>query len=186
MAVNTYLVNTDGYIANPSRNYALYMNEKGRITIIPWDYNMILGAYGLNDINDVINFDIYNPIVDNKIKDKPLLNVILGNKNYLKKYNEYLKDITKIATEGGTTSFGKNYNKNNLEKIINNYSELLIQEEKNNPQSFYNMAQVKEATNNIKEVLHLRSESVLNQINKKGEKIYSSIDLRTMGGLNLK
>ena len=43
-AVNIYLVNVDSYLSYNPQNYGLYMNNEGFIHIIPWDYNLILGA----------------------------------------------------------------------------------------------------------------------------------------------
>jgi len=182
IAINTYLVNTDGYSNEPPRNYALYMNEEGFITIIPWDYNMILGTTNIHNINDVINFDIYHPTVGCNLKDRPLWNVILGNEHYKKKYEEYLKDITKIATEGGITSSKKKYPKHNLEKIINQYSRELIKNNKSN-QKFYTNEEIEQAQKNLKEVLKLRSKSVINQLNKNNDKIYSNIEINSLGEL---
>ena len=75
---------------------------------------MTFGSTILDDINSVINYDIYNPTINCDIKDRPLINVILGNDNYRNKYNEYLKDITKIMTEGGTTFNNNKYKRCNL------------------------------------------------------------------------
>ena len=83
-AVNTYLVNLDSYQSEKMQNYALYINETGRATIIPWDYNYSFGVYGLGSASDVINFDIYNPVINTTLKDRPLLNVILQNDEYNK------------------------------------------------------------------------------------------------------
>jgi len=184
-AINSYLVNTDGYINNPSRNYALYMNKDGFITIIPWDYNMILGASVLYNINDVINYDIYNPTINCNIKDKPLLNVILGNNNYKNRYNKYLKDISIILTTGGKTSFNKKYKKDNINNIINKYSKELIKNNNKCINTFYNSNDIKIAQKNIKEVFKLRKKSVLNQIDGNKELISSNIDLNSLGSLNL-
>ena len=108
-AVNTYLVNLDSYQSEKMQNYALYINETGRATIIPWDYNYSFGVYGLGSASDVINFDIYNPVINTTLKDRPLLNVILQNDEYKTLYEKYLNDITIIASEGGTTSDGDSY-----------------------------------------------------------------------------
>ena len=185
-AINTYLVNTDGYYNNPPRNYALYMNKDGYITIIPWDYNMILGASILSDINEVINYDIYNPLIDCNIEDRPLLNVILSNNNYRNRYNEYLKDISIILNRGGKTSFNKLYKKNNISKIIDQHSEELIKSNNKCSQKFYDSEEIKTAKKNLKEVLKLRSKSVLNQIEGNNEIINSNIDINTLGDLLLK
>ena len=181
-AVNTYLVNSDGYTNNPPRNYALYMNKDGFLTIMPWDYNSIFGASILNNSDEVVNFDIYNPVIDCNIEDRPLLNVILSNDNYRNKYNEYLKDVIKIV-EGGTTSYNKKYPKNNINKLIDKYSEEQIKNNNKCSQKFYDEDEIKTAKNNLKKIIKLRTKSVLNQIEGKDEQISTDIELRTLGSL---
>lgn len=44
-ATNTALVNLDSYQGNMKHNYYLY-EEKGKFSIIPWDYNMSFGGFG--------------------------------------------------------------------------------------------------------------------------------------------
>ncbi|WP_053418484.1 CotH kinase family protein [Viridibacillus arvi] len=44
-ATNTALVNLDSYQGNMKHNYYLY-EEKGKLSIIPWDYNMSFGGFG--------------------------------------------------------------------------------------------------------------------------------------------
>ena len=160
------------------------MNKEGYITIIPWDYNMILGASILNDINEVINYNIYNPTIDCSLEARPLLNVILGNDNNRNRYNEYLKDIIKIVN-GGTTSYNKKYPKNNINNLIDKNSEEIIRRNNKSRQIFYDEEEIKLAKNNLKEVLKLRSKAVLNQIEGKEEDITSNIDLMSLGSFNL-
>ncbi|WP_431808708.1 CotH kinase family protein [Lysinibacillus sphaericus] len=45
-AVNTALVNLDSYQGNMKHNYYLY-EDKGVFSIIPWDYNMSFGGFGV-------------------------------------------------------------------------------------------------------------------------------------------
>lgn len=184
-AINTYLVNTDGYTNNPPRNYALYMNKNGFITIIPWDYNMILGATILDNVNDVINYDIYNPTIDCNIEDRPLINTILGNDNYRNRYNEYLKDITKIIN-GGITSYNKEYKNNNVYNMIDSHINELINNNNKAIQRFYEEDEIKTAEENLKEVLTLREKAVLNQIDGNYEIIPSSIDIKSLGSFSIK
>jgi len=58
-AVNTALVNLDSYQGNLKHNYYLY-EEEGVFSIIPWDYNMSFGGFGvgggggrMDDINQL-------------------------------------------------------------------------------------------------------------------------------------
>lgn len=180
-AVNTYLVNLDSYQSEKMQNYALYINETGRATIIPWDYNYSFGVYGLGSASDVINFDIYNPVINTTLKDRPLLNVILQNDEYKTLYEKYLNDITIIASEGGTTSDGDTYEENNFATILNKYNKLLNNIYENDPTAFYTLDEYNKATTSLKELIEQRSEAVLNQLNGNNEKVTTDINLRDMG-----
>ena len=180
-AVNTYLVNLDSYQSEKMQNYALYINETGRATIIPWDYNYSFGVYGLGSASDVINFDIYNPVINTTLKDRPLLNVILQNDEYKALYEKYLNDITIIVSEGGTTSDGDTYEENNFATILNKYNKLLNNIYENDPTAFYTLDEYNKATTSLKELIEQRSEAVLNQLNGNNEKVTTDINLRDMG-----
>lgn len=180
-AVNTYLVNLDSYQSEKMQNYALYINETGRATIIPWDYNYSFGVYGLGSASDVINFDIYNPVINTTLKDRPLLNVILQNHEYKALYEKYLNDITIIASEGGTTSDGDTYEENNFATILNKYNKLLNNIYGNDPTAFYTLDEYNKATTSLKELIEQRGEAVLNQLNGNNEKVTTDINLRDMG-----
>lgn len=180
-AVNTYLVNLDSYQSEKMQNYALYINETGRATIIPWDYNYSFGVYGLGSASDVINFDIYNPVINTTLKDRPLLNVILQNDEYKTLYEKYLNNITIIASEGGTTSDGDTYEENNFATILNKYNKLLNNIYGNDPTAFYTLDEYNKATTSLKELIEQRSEAVLNQLNGNNEKVTTDINLRDMG-----
>lgn len=180
-AVNTYLVNLDSYQSEKMQNYALYINETGEATIIPWDYNYSFGVYGLGSASDVINFDIYNPVINTTLKDRPLLNVILQNDEYKDLYEKYLNDITIIASEGGTTSDGDTYEENNFATILDKYNKLLNNVYGNDPTAFYTLDEYNKATTSLKELIEQRSEAVLNQLNGNNEKVTTDINLRDMG-----
>ena len=180
-AVNTYLVNLDSYQSEKMQNYALYINEKGEATIIPWDYNYSFGVYGLGSASDVINFDIYNPVINTTLKDRPLLNVILQNDEYKALYEKYLNDITIIASEGGTISDGDTYEENNFATILDKYNKLLNNIYGNDPTAFYTLDEYNKATTSLKELIEQRSEAVLNQLNGNNEKVTTDINLRDMG-----
>ncbi len=180
-AVNTYLVNLDSYQSEKMQNYALYINETGRATIIPWDYNYSFGVYGLGNASDVINFDIYNPVINTTLKDRPLLNAILQNDEYKALYEKYLNDITIIASEGGTTSDGDTYEENNFATILNKYNKLLNNIYGNDPTAFYTLDEYNKATTSLKKLIEQRSEAVLNQLNGNNEKVTTDINLRDMG-----
>ncbi len=181
LAVDSYIVNSDGYMSPRGTNYALYMNDKGYITIIPWDYNLSFGGTLFSDIDEVINFDIYNPVAKTTLSKRPLINVILSNDKYKEKYLTYLEDATKIMT-GGTTSSGKVYNESNYKGIIKTKGEELINYSSKSNMPFYSSKDMRIAQENLIKLIELRTESVINQINGIDSKIHSDIEIRTLGG----
>lgn len=180
-AVNTYLVNLDSYQSEKMQNYALYTNESGKASILPWDYNYSFGVYGLGSASDVVNFDIYNPIINTTLKDRPLLNVILQNDEYKALYEKYLNDITIITSLGGTTSDGITYEKDNFKNILDKYNTILKNIYGSDPTAFYTLDEYNKATESLEKLIELRTESVINQLSGSDEKISTDINLRTMG-----
>ena len=180
-AVNTYLVNLDSYQSEKMQNYALYINESGKASILPWDYNYSFGVYGLGSASDVVNFDIYNPIINTTLKDRPLLNVILQNDEYKALYEKYLNDITIITSLGGTTSDGITYEKDNFKNILDKYNTILENIYGSDPTAFYTLDEYNKATESLEKLIELRTESVINQLSGSDEKISTDINLRTMG-----
>ena len=181
-AVNTYIVNTDSYTTHVKGNYALYMSKKGKVTIIPWDYNYAFGGSNINNIDEIINYSIYNPTKNCTLEERPLINTILKNKKFKTKYEEYLKDVMIIATEGGKTSDNKTYRSNNLNKMIDEKKNLILKGEKRNNQAFYTNKEIIKAQENLKKIILLRTESVKKQLNNEETNIHSNIELNTLGG----
>ena len=58
-AVNTALVNLDSYQGNMKHNYYLY-EDNGMFSIIPWDYNMSFGGFGVGGGGGDRKFDQSN------------------------------------------------------------------------------------------------------------------------------
>ncbi|RID82203.1 hypothetical protein D1953_18800 [Peribacillus asahii] len=158
-ATNTALVSMDSYQGMMKHNYYLY-EEDGQFSIIPWDYNMAFGGFGMGGMmmpegmapsefskkdkpdmpsgemqlpegqempegfkgknmldgltneeimtDEAINFDIYNPVQGTTLEDRPLLNALLENEEYLAKYEKYLEEVsTKYFTEENVSSITK-------------------------------------------------------------------------------
>lgn len=182
-AVNTYLVNLDSYQSEKMQNYALYINDEGYLHILPWDYNYSFGAYGVSNASAMVNFNIYNPLVNCTLDERPLLNVILQNDEYKALYESYLNDCCTIASEGGTTSDGTTYSENNFENIINSYKTQLTENYSNDPTAFYTVDQYTTASTLLSELIAQRSEAVLNQLSGDTEEVSTDINLNFLGNV---
>ena len=183
-AINNYLVDSDGYIGSFGVNYVLHMSKDGYFTIIPWDYNLAFGGIFIRDIKDVINFDINGPMIGVNLKDRPLYNIILKNKNYNKLYRKYLKDVLIITTDGGITSDNKEYDKDNFKKIIEDKKDYIIKQQKKDKESMYNSDDISRANDSLVKLIELRSKVVNNRLNNNYKLIDSNgITLKDIGSI---
>lgn len=176
-AVNTYLVNLDSYLSGMMQNYVLSINKKGYMNIYPWDYNNSFGSFSIKNSEEMINYDISNPALDKKLKNKPLLNIIIKNNDYNELYKKYLKDCCIVASEGGITSFGKEYNEQYFSGILDNYKNILLEDYEQDPTAFYSVKEYEEATEVMKQLISLRSKSVIQQVNGNNQKVKTDLDM---------
>ena len=181
-AVNIYIINTDSYTTHVKQNYALYMSKEGKVTIIPWDYNYSFGGANTHTVDEIINYNIEDPTINTTLIERPLLNVIFDNDNLKTKYKNYLNDVLIISSIGGKTSNNKEYPKDNLIKIINSKRKDIIEAEKLNVQAFYTKEEIKNSQYALIELIDLRTESVIKQLNNEESNIHTELELDTLGG----
>jgi len=92
LAAHTIVVNLDGYSSNMAQNYYIYEND-GKITILPWDYNLAWGGFQNGNASSVINFPIDTPVSGIDMSRRPLIDKLLGNTEYLERYHSYLQQL---------------------------------------------------------------------------------------------
>ena len=114
-AVNTFLVNLDGYAGGMYHNYYLYEKD-GVFKIIPWDLNMSFAGMNMSDGTKAINFPIDTPVTG-KLLDAPLIGKLLEVPKYKELYHSYLKEISEKYIKSGVykDSIVK------TDKLINSY-----------------------------------------------------------------
>jgi hypothetical protein len=90
IAANTALMNFDSYLGNFGHNYYLYEVD-GKFTILPWDYNMSFGGFGMG-ASSATSVYIDEP-VQGSLSSRPLVKVLLSNGEYLERYHGYLSEM---------------------------------------------------------------------------------------------
>lgn len=113
MAVHNFSVNYDSLSGDGDHNY--YLHEKdGKLSIIPWDYNLCFGAYTTDaafDSNDSPEGSEYaSQVINSPIDDHWALtnffDGILDNEEYRAKYHEsYQKLVDQYILGGGFDAF---------------------------------------------------------------------------------
>lgn len=119
-AAHSFLVQLDNMFVI-DRNFGLYVDQTGKSTLIPWDYDLSFGCYYPSTAEATANFDIDQMYKDAEWEfgkkketdftyaDYPLFHVIYQNTSLMEKYHQYMKECAKIAALGGTISTGKTY-----------------------------------------------------------------------------
>ena len=100
LAAHTVVVNLDSYTSNMAQNYYIY-ERNGRLTILPWDYDLSFGGFMSGNASSTINFPISTPVSGVSIEDRPLINKLLEVDEYRQRYYGYLREIVEGYFESG-------------------------------------------------------------------------------------
>ncbi len=153
LAAHTVVVNLDSYSSSMAQNYYIYERD-GRISILPWDYNLAFGGFQGGNASNTINFPIDTPVSGVSMGDRPLISKLLEVPEYKEKYHEYLTQIVKEYFKGGI-----------FEETINALDEKINDYVKNDTSSFTTYEKYTASLPILKELVALRAESIEGQLN---------------------
>lgn len=152
LAAHTIVVNLDSYSSSMAQNYYLYENN-GKVTILPWDYNLAWGGFQSGSASSVINFPIDSPVSGVEMSSRPLIEKLLTNTEYLEKYHSYLQELmTNYFTDGKWEEKIKQ-----LDALISDYV-------KNDNTAFSTFEEYKTAVEAFKTLGNLRYQSIQGQL----------------------
>jgi len=152
LAAHTVVVNLDSYSSNMAQNYYLYENN-GKVTILPWDYNLAWGGFQFGNATTVINFPIDTPVSGVDMSSRPLIEKLFSNTEYLEKYHSYLQELmTKYFANG------------KWEEKIEKLDALISDYVKNDKTAFCTFEDYKTAVETFKTVGNLRYQSIQGQL----------------------
>ena len=85
--VHNFVVNGDSYTGSMIHNYYLY-EKNGRLSMIPWDYNLAFGTFiggtATSSVNDAI---------DDVLSDRPMQAWIFSDASYTQQYHDLFADF---------------------------------------------------------------------------------------------
>ena len=85
--VHGFLCNGDSYTGSMIHNYYLY-EEDGKLSMIPWDYNLAYGTFQAEDADSAVNDPIDTPLsVTEGSDDRPMFSWITSCDEYLEMYH---------------------------------------------------------------------------------------------------
>lgn len=162
MAVHEFVVNLDSLSGNMAHNYYLY-EENGQLNIIPWDYNLSFGGmtnggkggpggrFSEGEGDEAT--DMINDPVDTPFDGTDFFDALLENEEYLEQYHEYLRQLAEEYVQGGR-----------LQEVWERLDEQTDELMESDPTAFYTAEEYEEAKDTLWQVLQLRAESVLGQL----------------------
>lgn len=151
-AAHTVVVSLDSYISSQCHNYCLYENG-GRISILPWDYNMAFGGFQAGNASDVVNFPVDTPVSGVSLEERPLLNKLLEVPEYKETYHEYLQEIV-----DGYFSDGR------FDRTVDRLNDLIAEHVKNDVTAFCSFEEYEAGVETLKKLGNLRAESIQKQL----------------------
>ncbi|MBU3812677.1 MAG: CotH kinase family protein [Candidatus Niameybacter stercoravium] len=151
-AANTILVNLDSYLSNMQHNYYLY-EEKGQLSMLPWDYNLSFGTFQGGSSTAVINFPIDTPVSGVSLEDRPIIGKLLEVPEYKEAYHNDLESAVASYFESGL-----------YEKRIDQLDALIDDYVKEDATAFYSYDEYKASLPVLKAFGALRAQSIRGQL----------------------
>lgn len=152
-AAHTVSVNLDSYISEMLHNYYLYEKD-GRVSVLPWDYNMSFGGFSSSNASKIVNFPIDSPVSEEvSLSDRPLIGKLLEVPEYRNIYHQYLQEIIDGYFNSGI--FEKTFT--NIHSLISAYVE-------KDPNSFITYEEYQASVPVLKELIQSRVQSIEGQL----------------------
>ena len=104
-----FVMNWDSYLGHTGHNYLLY-EEEGKLSMLPWDYNLAFGTYALGmtdpitDPNVLLNYPILTPAPGEYMTKRPLYHQLLQVEEYFQQYQAYFRWFLAEYVESGELS----------------------------------------------------------------------------------
>lgn len=156
MAVQTFVVNLDSLSGNMAHNYYLYEKD-GRVTLLPWDYNLAFGGFMSGSASSTINFPIDTPVSGVTLEDRPIFAAILNDEDACARYHDYLRQLCEEYVDGGRFAIAYQQLRNLLDGRVGSDTQT-------DPTGFYTSDEYEQAVTLLKTVIEKRAESILGQL----------------------
>lgn len=157
-AVQVFVVNLDSYLGRTGHNYLLY-EEDGRISLVPWDYNLAFGTYALgrpelpDDATTAVNLPVDTPAASEVLAERPLFTKLMAHEEYRDAYHGYLELLV-----DGYVGSGR------LQRTVRAAEELIAPFVEADPTAFVTFEEFGQGVDALETFCLLRAESVRGQL----------------------
>lgn len=164
--VHNFVDNFDSYTGSMKHNY--YLREvDGQLSVIPWDYNLafsnFMGGMGggnmtatavsTDEATALVNYPIDTPVSGTTMDERPLLNQLLSNEEYLEQYHQYFAEFISGYFDSGQCS-----------ETIDAAVALISEYVKEDPTAFCTYQEYQEGVSVLKQFCDLRAQSISGQL----------------------
>jgi len=146
--VHNFVCNGDSYTGSIVHNYYLY-EEDGRLSMIPWDYNLAFGTFQAADASGAVNSPIDTPVSGGSTDDRPMVDWIFSDETYTALYHQYFTEFLE------STDFAA---------LIDETAALIAPYVEKDPTKFYSVEEFESGVSALRTFCQLRSESVAGQL----------------------
>ena len=141
--VHNFVVNGDSYTGSMIHNYYLY-EEDGRLSMIPWDYNLAFGTFQGGQATSEVN----DPI-DDVLDDRPMQAWIFSDETYTQQYHQLYEQFLQTV---------------DVQALIEEAYALITPYVERDPTRFCTVEEYETGVEAIKDFCALRAESVSGQL----------------------
>lgn len=146
--VHNYVVNGDSYTGSMVHNYYLY-EEDGRLSMIPWDYNLAFGTFMGGSASGAVNDPIDSPLSVSGSGDRPMMDWILASEEYTDLYHQYFAQFLQTV---------------DVQAMIEETAALIAPYVKTDASAFCTYEEFEQGVAAMQEFCTLRTESVAGQL----------------------
>lgn len=144
--VHNFVRNGDSYTGSMVHNYYLY-EEAGRLSMIPWDYNLAYGTFQGGDAESEVNAPIDSPVSGGD--SRPMVDWIFDSPEYTELYHQYFREFLETVDPAA---------------LIDNAAALIAPYVEKDPTRFYTYQEFETGVETLRAFCRLRSESVAGQL----------------------
>lgn len=171
--VHNFVVNGDSYTGSMIHNY--YLHEKdGKLSMIPWDYNLGFGSFQGGNGADSVNASIDSPVSGGNVDDRPMVGWIFSDEDYIKEYHQLFSAFVEKWTDGDAL----------VEKIAET-ADLIRPYVEKDPTKFCTTEEFNTGIETISKFVSLRLEAVSNQLQGDNTPVdTTNLQISDMGTMN--
>ena len=150
--VHNFVCNFDSYTGQVIHNYYLY-EEDGRLSMIPWDYNLAFGGFQTGTAEAAVNEPIDDPVTSGELEDRPMIAWIFRSQEYTDLYHQYYAQFIEELFDSGS-----------CQALIDSTFALIAPYAAEDPTMFCTYEEFEQGVEALKTFCALRAESVRGQL----------------------